>query len=136
MMQGMSYLIKLKANEKDNLLILEAWKSISIPVSDHKEGISFHNFLMFLLVINNIYPEEEMKLESLEQQSTNQDQLKGAKVEEHRPFGCVIQGRFCVTSVIESQKIHQKYLSFIINKNTIQHNLKYENIQRIQKKES
>ena len=63
-LEGLFYVIKSKASDDENKLLLDIWNSIKTRVyytaKTSKEGVTFHNLAMFLHVLNNIYPEEHM----------------------------------------------------------------------------
>lgn len=59
----MNFIIKQKTSEEESQLLLCAWNSLKYQPSPHKEGVSFQNLALFILMMNNVYLEEEMKEE-------------------------------------------------------------------------
>lgn len=64
-LQGMNYLIKAKASDSDNKLVLDVWNSLNTKSSSmlSKEGVTFHNMLIFIMAINQLYIDSTMRIE-------------------------------------------------------------------------
>lgn len=88
-MQNLLYLIANQQTQNEQDLLSDLWRSIKTRTyfdkNQSKEGVTFHNMVMFILVINKVYPEKFMKT------------LSPSRLDESRPFGQISEdGNFFV----------------------------------------